>query len=438
MVTWIRKYLLSAKNLPVILFCALASIIGVLFIHNIGPLAGPDMNDMHYRSSLSIATGQIFTKVDKIKNKQMIKGAERWVKSGTVCGTRNDLVSNLIQQPLKSDNMHKCQKLSDLTLSETKVVEAGARTQYPLFGWLPQATGIFIGKSTGMQPADAQNTGRIFNLLTYIVIMSLAIAIIPRAKWLIAVFGLLPASLFLASSLSSDALNIAWATLFIAYVFRLYEQRSKISKKQTALVFILGMGFFVLKVAYAPLILMLLALKKPVIATKRKIILLTSIAVLGAAIYLVWNSHWSVLSSIVDVQTNKQFIIDHVIKAAIGVFANILYIFYLPYSLAQTTRENAYIAIAIIAVVIMYFYGKVFEKPKNIAGVWQHYGIVIMSIVAATVSLALTYAALMLTWTDTREVGFMEIDGFQGRYVLPLLPLVASIFFVVKEKRKSK
>lgn len=425
-------------TLPILAFAFVAGLIGFLFICNIGPQAGPDMQDMHYKSSLSVATGQIFKKVDQTSQRQMIEGPERWMMSGTNCGIKNDLVSNLTLQPLSRDKLYACQKAGDAKLSDEKVVEVGARTQYMLFGWLPQAAGLAMGMSLGLEPVDAQNLGRVLNLLVYITVISMAIILVPRGKWLVAAISVLPTSLFLASSLSSDALNIAWATLFICYVFRLYTQKTRLRKRQLVIVCTLGLGLFLLKVAYVPLLLLVFALKKQVATRKQQLAIVGGTTLVGVLVYLVWSSNWSATAALVDVQSNKEFILANPLKAMIGVALNTFYLFNIPHSIVQTQIENAYIALILITFIVAYLYTAKPAKPKNARDFWDYYGVVVMCLIAAVATIALTYSALLLTWTNTRADGFMLIAGFQGRYVLPLLPLLVSFLFITEKTQRRR
>jgi len=81
---------------------------------------------------------------------------------------------------------------------------------------LPQAFACFIGHNLTLRPLAILHLGRIFNLIVFITLMALAMRAAPSLALAIATVGLLPMSLHLAASFSPDAMTIAVATLLTA------------------------------------------------------------------------------------------------------------------------------------------------------------------------------------------------------------------------------
>lgn len=81
---------------------------------------------------------------------------------------------------------------------------------------LPQAFACFIGHNLTLRPLAILHLGRIFNLVVFIALMAIAMRAAPALALVIATIGLLPMSLHLAASFSPDAMTIAVATLFTA------------------------------------------------------------------------------------------------------------------------------------------------------------------------------------------------------------------------------
>lgn len=417
------------KELPVLVFMVMSLISGSVFIKNIGTFSGPDLNGLHYKSSLALATGQVFQDVNKYgySKRSTISGSENYFSSGSLC-INNTLVADVIENPLRSDNLNSCIREGDRTLSSSKTVEAPAVMQYPLFGYTPQAVALRIGMLLNAEPIDAQTLARYFNLFTYIVLIILSIKIIPKGKWLLVVLALLPTSLFLASSLSSDSLNIAWSFVFVAYIAKLYIQKRKITPRQIAIISILGVGLFMLKVAYSPLLLLILALNKSSTPNKTKWLLFAGIFSVGATMYLIWSKNWGSLSAIVDTSDNLRAIVSSPIKALAGVLVGVIYT---PLRLFDANR-TLYIMLTTIVILTALVSIRNIKPvfPDRLLNFMRAYKLQILATLAVLGSLGLTYIALLLTWTNIGADGFLNIQGFQGRYVLPLLPLTLLIYYV--------
>lgn len=424
-----------STGMPLMFFLLISIVSGSVYVWNIGSFSGPDMHVAHYRAAIAVATGQNFSEsTDRGFGRiNYISGSEKYLNSGNGC-VDNKLVTNTIASPLISDGGGSCIEAKDKSLTENEITTP-VIIQYPPLSYLPQATGIKIGMIEGMQPIDAQFLARYLNLLSYILMIILSIAIIPRGKWFIAFIGVLPPSLFLASSLSADSLNIAWNILFVSYIMRLYLQKKKVTLKQGLIVFALGVGLFMLKVAYVPILVIMLALKPSVIKPKAKWLLFLSIVLLGTIMYVVWSSNWSSLNALVDTSVQMSLIVHNIHKAMVAILLNI---YYLPSMLLN--QHTMYVVIAIITLTLMI--GRIFSmklvKPRSLLELLVAYKLQLLGLVALVGSLGLTYAALLLTWTNISEYGWLNIQGFQGRYIIPLLPLLVLVYYLPGTPKKNK
>ncbi len=425
------------RNLPIILFVVVALVAGSIFIKNRGSFSGPDLYGAHYRASLAAATGQMFSEPVTKGTRQIsyITGNEKYFESGQKC-VQNKLVSSALISPLGSDYGRGCIRGHDKTLSSDKNVTVPVILQYPAIGYIPQATGLGVGMAANLEPITAQTLARYLNLFTYIVLVVASIVLIPRGKWLIALLGVLPTSLYLASSLSADAMNIAWNMLFVAYVLRLYMQRERMTRWQVATVAVLGFGLFMLKVAYVPLLLLVLALGKEVISNRSKWLLFASVLLSGTFAYMVWSAKWGSMNASVDVANNFSAIIHNLDSTIVSVIVNVLYT---PLRLFDIHESTIYLCAAILvgALVLTHLRTTKQTPIKTLGGFIRRYQTQLLALLAAVASLGLTYAALLLTWTDVSVYGFMNIQGFQGRYVLPLLPLLLVFYFIPQKNSKK-
>lgn len=106
--------------------------------------------------------------------------------------------------------------------------------------YAPQALTIFIARIFNTSPIAMMYLARFSVLIVWTVLYSYAIKYTPRKKWLMTYAGLIPMALFQASSLGGDGITISSCALFIALIFYLNFENKKITKKQLALLIIVG------------------------------------------------------------------------------------------------------------------------------------------------------------------------------------------------------
>ena len=421
------------KELPVVVFVIFGSIIGLVFINSKGPFAGPDMYDAHYKTALAVATGQSFAN-EKDGTRRVLVGDEDYFRSGGGKCVDITIVATQLLEPLDSDDQDVCIASYDEKLSSNNV-STKAIVAYPPMGYLPQAAGLFIGIHSGMEPIHGQTLARILNLLVYILLVALSIKLVPFGKWLLVILGLLPTSLFLASSMSPDSLNIAWSIIFIAYVIRLHQRGALMSKKQIGVVAVLGYGLFMLKVAYVPLIILILGLSGQVLRRPLRWLLVTAIALFGSITYLIWSKYLGSVVSSVDIGLNLNAILHNIPAAISGVMVNILFT---PYRIFETNQSIYVLLTVLVGWVIVSQVKTIKRVPINDTfDFFEKHKMQVLGVIAAAGSLGITYVALLVTWTDVTEYGFFDIQGFQGRYTLPLLPLLLLAYYL-PQKTKSK
>ena len=95
-----------------------------------------------------------------------------------------------------------------------------AMARYSPVTYLPAATAIAVGRLTGRTPLRLFYLGRAGTLIGYLLLVVAAVWLMPVQKWTLALLGLMPMSIFLAASLSPDALSIALSLLGIAMILR--------------------------------------------------------------------------------------------------------------------------------------------------------------------------------------------------------------------------
>jgi uncharacterized membrane protein len=129
---------------------------------------------------------------------------------------------------------------------------------FPL-AYLPQTLGIATGRLLGLPPVVWIYLGRLFNLIAWLLLTYMAVMTTPVQKWGFVLLGLTPMTLFLASSLSADAMTIALAFLLIAVLLRhAFDRNRRISVGDKVLVVFLSVAISLSKFYLVlPLLLLL-------------------------------------------------------------------------------------------------------------------------------------------------------------------------------------
>jgi len=147
--------------------------------------------------------------------------------------------------------------------------------------YTPQIVAALITRVIQARPVITFYLGRLFNAIAYIALIAFAIGTTPILKWLFAAAGLLPMALYLAASWSPDAMTIAGAFFFTAALLR-----GARTPRHVALLAAAGAFVGLCKPAY--FLIALLALAIPGLRGKARAVMIAATAC-GVALAM-WNA----------------------------------------------------------------------------------------------------------------------------------------------------
>lgn len=130
-------------------------------------------------------------------------------------------------------------------------------------GHIASAFGISLARLFKLPLSGIYLFGKLFNVLLYIIVTFLAIKKAKIGKRLLTLIALMPTPLFLASTYSYDATLNAFAFLGLSYILSELMDKDKLITWKSYIIFVVSI-FIVcaIKMLYAPLLLLLLALPK--------------------------------------------------------------------------------------------------------------------------------------------------------------------------------
>lgn len=355
---------------------------------------------------------------------------------------------------ITDENIEKLPQLSKFTIIDSFLEESykpniinvntedapSSPTSYPFYSYIFSALGIWTAKTLGGSIIDMYILGRIFNLVIYSILISIAIKILPFKKNLFSIIAFMPMSLMLAASYSVDGLCIGVVFIFIAFCMKLYKEDNPVTLKQ----FIILLALFLLMLtakSMSYILVAIVALILPIIKTLKKnkkylpiisILAIIMIIVMIFAVFYIKDTKLIADTRGGDTNTSKQLEIlltnpKHDIILAINQIKETLLNFNWYCNLhpsAFFTENSPYIMFTMMLYIL---YIAVTEDDHNFK--LKNKIIMIISFLAVV---AMTSLAMYIAFT---EVGQLHVAGYQTRYILPILPLL--LFCLSSKKLKN-
>jgi len=364
-------------------------------------------------------------------------------KGNIISRTTNPLPNSIIglferedgSYPNKEINYNTIKdKIGDkLNPGDERAFPVGATGSLTPISYIPQVVGITIGRILELSPIIILWLGRITNLLAYIALIFIAIKIMPSEKWkcIIMIIGLFPMSMNLAATVSPDTVIVGFTLLAISYGMNLKFKAEKIGLKQISLLAILCMIPTVCKIVYFPLALLVLMLPKDKFENKAKrTISYVLTAIIVFIPYILLNKLVGLGDYAIAIRTNMMeqclFTISDIVRD-FGIAINTMYSEFSLYLFEMIGGWNTIELISIIILGILLF--EMFIKSED----GEKYQFtkkdkIICSIICLIEILGVI-AAMYLGWTQAKQT---IVEGVQGRYFLPVIPLIC--IFLSKNK----
>ena len=162
---------------------------------------------------------------------------------------------------------------------------SGMAIHSPLL-YLPQATGMLVGRAFSLSPLLLMYMGRFFNLLFFLILVYVSISIMPVLKWAIVFLVLMPQTIFLAASLSADGPLLAYCFLAVAYFFALAldPKKASIGRREIVLLLLLAALLGLVKPPYFLLVLLFLMIPLAKLRSRRDYLLVFALILVLAIV----------------------------------------------------------------------------------------------------------------------------------------------------------
>ncbi len=314
---------------------------------------------------------------------------------------------------------------------EARETQAVSRLNYP-YQYLPQILGIEIGHLLNLGQIPTFYLARLLNFVLFLTAMYFIIKKAPF-KTLFCLMGLMPFVLGTAFSCSYDnPINIL-VFAFCAYVLHLAAVKTSITKRDILILTVLFALFAPLKYIYSPLILLLLLIPKNRFKSRQDRAMTIGLPIFAGLLLMLLGSGSlfnAALSTGGISAFNEQRQLDTYTYG---------FIFQQPGAAARIILTTAFDNLSEVLNGPRYLYVMKGDLP-----IWTSLMIIIMLLVAANdttgkhclhvstqqkliilIICAVIYFLSVVALLTHTEVGAYMVQGIQGRYYIPLLPLVA-------------
>lgn len=424
--------MLKIKPANFFVYCAL--IFGIILITIIPPFQSPD-EDSHFKKSYVISKGQLFP-----SSQNGIVGYEIPTDMAQYISEKLSYIGNrdrkyTYSEEILDDKLPK--DYSKVTFQNFSTVEV-----IPV-AYIAPAIGIAFAKITtkliGMDNISVVTMlhfARFFSLILYVFLVYLAIKTTPILKKTFCIIGLLPMSLALAAAISYDSILIAISLLSTAMILKLIFDNNikEITYKYLIAFGVIAFILLSIKIIYITVLIPLIFIPKE--KYEGKVIKLLKyfgiVMAIALVLYIInklplMNLERNVVADNSGEQLN--FILNNPlsymkiwIKTMIAnrnfYFSGIIGTF----GLLDTYLPTVYIVIyGICALAVLFSDFSICPVKFS----WKYKCIAILGGIATIFA---AFMGLYILWTSMElGVGAENITGVQGRYFIPIIPLVMII-----------
>ena len=405
------------------IYLAFSVVFGIIYLFAFPISQIPDEKS-DYARTLEITEGHLIS--EKIKTSVGRKLSTNIKKVYSLDGVKNKYTT--------------IKKIKNIKLNNNKVfIDFANKSLYAFVCYIPQVIGVGIGKILNLSIYYQILLGKICNYILFVTLMFLALKIIPVKKELVFLIAMLPICMQEAMSLSPDAMIIAVSVLFVSYILYLrINKKENINKKDLFYLSILAITLSLCKIVYLPLCLLLFLIpNERFVSKKSKYIFIGILAIICAGINLLWLSISSkYLVAFIGISNSSlqlKYVLNNLLKYIVIIFST-LDVFLFDYfismvggSLGLLNIKTSSIMTFCTILILVYLIG----IPKKGKRKFNNKELaLIIFIIFSTILLIFT--SLYLQWTS---VGNDKINGVQGRYFIPLILCIASLF--IKDDKLS-
>ncbi|HZV06537.1 MAG TPA: DUF2142 domain-containing protein [Gemmataceae bacterium] len=405
---------------PQWVFVVLSVVFGCAYLLVTPPCQVPD-ETYHFDRAFELSEGRIIP-----------------VKQGNLTGDYlprdvehlRQVFGHLDKHPEQKTSVAEIRSAAVLAIDEDRVFTNFPNTAvYPPLAYLPQALGIAVARLFSSSVLVCFYAGRLGNLLAATALFFLAIRVAPIGKWAFVALALTPMALFESASLSSDALTNAFAFLLVGSLLRYAcGPVERLGGKDVAILAVLVMALALVKQGYLLLVLAYFLIPEARLGGRKRywrvfaLLLGCELLAAGGWALIVRDVYSPVVPGKINPAAQVRDMIEHpggflsaVVRSSTVDVPGTLreYLGFL--GLLDTPLSDRLLLLQGLVLVLTALMG--FGQPGTVTA---------RQTLVALTTVLVTYLSILtvihITWD---AVGFTDSIDVQGRYFIPLGPLVA-------------
>ena len=299
---------------------------------------------------------------------------------------------------------------------------------------LPQALGITIARLLHFNYITTIYMAQLFSLIFYTIMVFFAIKIIPVGKYILFVISGFPMVMQEATSCGYDIIIMGMVFFFIAYIFNIIYKREKITLKNCIIIMLLIILFSPCKLVYCVVPLLVYLIPTTLFINKKQAYIYKNFAFLcGVIVAMICNMN-AVTGNTSGTKyiewANEEgytvgYLLCHISKL-FNIIITTLYekvTFYIEGIIGNGLGWydiSIPVDLTIASAVLIIF--AINNNQTDIDISLKHKALYLL---IAAISVSMTCASMLLAWTP---ISYNIIEGVQGRYFLPILPLILLCF----------
>lgn len=320
------------------------------------------------------------------------------------------------------------------TAGEKKSIEFPGSALYSPVVYLPQLAGQIIGNALHLSLLHSFYLGKLFGLLLTVAAFVIAIRIIPRGKWILLIVGLLPSMVVQSTAYGGDVMTNAFSIITIAYILWLSFRQTKLSASHYVILCSLLSILGLIKPTYLVIGMLLIAvpLLNQSMRKKTELFKLLIPFILSIILALAWTASVSFIhyngNPNADISGQEALIIHNPIRY-LGVLANTYFTDVQPniyrslfgnFTWDRAPLPLVFNFMLLICLILGCFVRANGESIRKYTSRQENLLKLIMLSVAF-ITILLISTALYIYFSTK---GSSYILGIQGRYFIPILPLL--------------
>lgn len=406
----------KSKQKIMLSFVVLAFFIGSMYIFAMPPFSAPD-------EAKHIITS--YAGSNKLLGKEVVDANGSVVSNSDlgICYAHEEYPTRSTYVEYLKGALGKKENVVNTTIS------IGTPLSSSWIGYFPQIIGVSFARIIGLNGEQVLILGRIFALLWYCMIMGMAINIVPFKKIVFFVVGLMPMTMQQVASFNYDSVLFGFCFLLIAYILNLIFRKDYVNWKDILVILFLAIGIGKIKYIYLPILVLLAFIPKEKFGGKNKKNKIIAFGMLFLMIGLGYSQMTMLVHAAEIGKLRADGLYQYTIKYVFQNIGDTIIVavrtllnqisFYIESMIASPLGwvDIELPEIIVFAFIIVLLLSGLTDREKysfskKEKGVCYITAIFISGLVMAALLIAYTY------------IGSDIIMGIQGRYFIPILPLV--------------